>query len=79
MKSRNFSILAVAALVSLAACGGGADEGDVVEQDTTPIPGVDSIETTIAVPTTDSLVTTTTTETIEGEATDSTPADSVHP
>lgn len=78
MKNRNFSILAIAALVSLTACGGG-DEGDVVEQDTTAIPGMDSVETTVGVPTTDSVVTTTTVDTIEGEAGDSMPGDSVNP
>jgi len=75
MKSRYFSILALAALVSFSACKADGD-GDVVEQDTSAIPGTDTIDMPTVVPTTDSVVTTTTVDTMEGDVPDSV-ADSV--
>ena len=79
MKNRTFSILALAAFVSLTACAKG-DGDDVVEQDTTTIPGADTITGPIVVPTEDSVITTTTTDTIEGEASDTvTDTTAAHP
>ncbi|HEX2203362.1 MAG TPA: hypothetical protein VHG91_08690 [Longimicrobium sp.] len=74
MKTRIFSIVAVATLVSLAACGG--DEGGETEQvtsDTTAIQGTDTVSQPVVVPATDSVVTTTTvtTDTMQGQVTDS--------
>lgn len=71
-KNRYFSMIAVAAMVSLAACGGGDDAGEteVVEADTTAIQGMDTVSVPTAVPTTDSVVTTTTVDTIQGEVQD---------
>lgn len=74
MKTRIFSIVAVAALVGVAACGG--DEGGETEQvtsDTTAVQGMDTMQAPVVVPTTDSVVTTTTvtTDTMQGQATDS--------
>ena len=71
-KNRFFSIVAVAAMVSLAACGGGDEAGDteIVEADTTAIQGMDTVSIPTAVPTTDSVVTTTTVDTIQGSVQD---------
>lgn len=62
-------ILSLAALsLMVAACGGGDDAGEVVEQDTTAIMGTDTAMVPAEVQTTDSVVTTTTVDTIQGEA-----------
>lgn len=63
-KNRFFSIVAVAAMVSLAACGGGDEapeggEGEVISTDTTltTVQGTETVE----VPTTDTVAQATTT------------------
>lgn len=75
MKTRIFSIVAVAALVGVTACGGGEEGGETeqVTSDTTAVQGVDTMQAPVVVPTTDSVVTTTTvtTDTMQGQATDS--------
>lgn len=69
MLKRIFSIAALTAMV--AACGGDeAEEGDVIEQDTTVTTGMDTISQPTVVPTTDTVVTTTTVDTIAGEVRD---------
>lgn len=75
MKIRTLSILSLAAIVSLTACGGGdaEGEGEVVNQDTTVVSGMDTVTQPAVVPTQDTVVQTTTVDTIQGEgqATDS--------
>lgn len=71
-KSRYLSILALSAFVGLAACAreGAEGEGDVVKEDTSVVPGQDTISQPAVVPTQDTVVTTVTQDTIEGEARD---------
>lgn len=76
MKIRTLSILSLAAIVSLAACGGddAEGEGEVVNQDTSVVSGTDTVSQPTVVPTQDTVVQTTTVDTIQGEGTDTTAA-----
>ena len=69
MKIRTLSILSLAAIVSLTACGGSdaEGEGEVVNQDTSVVSGTDTVTAPVVVPTQDSVVQTTTVDTIQGE------------
>ena len=70
MKIRTLSILSLAAIVSLTACGGGEGgegEGEVVNQDTAVVSGSDTVSQPTVVPTQDTVVQTTTVDTIQGE------------
>jgi hypothetical protein len=68
MKIRTLSILSLAAIVSLTACGGDAEgEGDVTAQDTSVVSGTDTVSQPTVVPTQDTVVQTTTVDTIQGE------------
>lgn len=86
MKIRTLSFLAVAALVSLTACGGGdeAEGGDTqTTADTMVTPGTDTVSQPAVVPTQDTTIieqTTTTDTTVkQGDATDTTVADTTQP
>ena len=69
MKIRTLSILSLAAIVGLTACGGDAEgEGEVVNQDTAVVSGMDTVSQPTVVPTQDTVVQTTTVDTIQGSA-----------
>ena len=74
MKIRMLGVLALAAIAATACKKGGDTE--TTAQDTTAVPGSDTVSQTVntVVPTTDSVVTTTTTttDTVQGEAHDTT-------
>lgn len=78
MKNRFFSILALASVVSFAACGekeAEVGDADALATDTTvtTVPGTEVVSQPVVVPTTDSVVTATTTavtvDTMEGSVT----------